>query len=164
MSADTITATPERKLQAGDEIHFLRAVLAWGEAFHRGASLVLTSDHIARTIDREGRSWLDAVDTDGARIGRGPWPAGEPTWVHGDPDWAEQREAARRRAWSIIDPTDRAAARQAVEAEYGPSAPTSRTLGAPTSSPDQRAAAEQRARLDAGGVRAASNYAPGRRP
>lgn len=164
MSADTITTTPEGKLHEGDAIHFLRAVTGWGDIRQRGYERRLSAADIAATINREGASWLDEIDTDGARIGRGSWPAGEPTWTYGSPDWQEQREAARKRAWAVMDPDERAAARKAVELEYGPAAPTSNTLSAPTSSPEQRAADEQRRRLDSGGVRQASNYAPGRRP
>ena len=163
MTADTITTTPEGKLSAGDWISFRQAVTAWGHVWPRGSSVQLTPDHIARTINRDGASWLDAVDTEGARIGRGQWPATEPRWTFGDPDWQEQREAARKRAWAILDPTERAAAREAVEREYGPAPSTSSTLSAPTSSPQERAAAEQRARLDAGGVRSRSDYSPSRR-
>lgn len=157
------TNTPGGKLREGDWVHFTRTISAWGDLWLRGSSVQLSADHIARTIDTTGRSWLDEIDTEGARIGRGEWPAGEPTWVFGDPDWAEQREAARRRAWAILDPAERAAAREAVEREYGPAPSTSNTIANLTTSPEQRAAAEQRARLDAEGVRSRSNYSPNER-
>jgi hypothetical protein len=60
---------------------------------------------IAASIDRNGDSWLDEIDTDGARIGRGPWPTGTPTWLYGDPGWEEAREVARQAAWTEINPT-----------------------------------------------------------
>lgn len=145
MSAETITTTPERKLQEGDTIYFLRAVTGWGDIRHRGYERRLTAADIAATINREGVSWLDEIDAEGARIGRGPWPTGEPTWTYGGPDWEEAREGARRRAWVILDPAG-AAARQAVEDVYGPAPSTSNTLSAPNSSPEQRAAEEQRSR------------------
>lgn len=97
------------------------------------------------------------------RIAPGAFPSDVLRWTPGSVEHAEAREGARRRAWAILDPAERAAAREAVERDYGPAAPTSRTLSAPTSSPEQRAANEQRRRLDAGGVHAVSNNAPGRR-
>lgn len=124
--------------------------------------LRLTADHIRRSIGTTGRSWLDTVDDPGSRVQRGQWPASEPRWTFGDPQWAEEREEARKRAWSLQDPEERAAARAAVEAEYGPAPSTSKALNS-APDPSARVAAEQRTRLDAAGLRVSSSYAPSRR-
>lgn len=159
----TITKTPLGKLQTGDVVHFTTALPFGGDIRPRGTSITLTPQLIEGTIDRLGNSWLDEVDEPGSRIGRGPWPTDEPRWVYGSPDWSEEREAARRRAWAVIDPEERAAARAEVERVYGPAEATSRTLSAPKSSPQERAAEEQRRRLDSEGARAKSSYSPQRR-
>lgn len=156
------STTPLGKLKAGDYVSFTDAAMTWGEVWPRGASVQLTPDLIRRTVGTDGRSWLDDVDDDGARIQRGRWPSGAASWRYGDPEWQEAREAARRRAWAILDPAERAAAREAVEREYGPAPSTTKTLNS-APDPAARAASEQRQRLDGQGLQVRSSYAPNRR-
>lgn len=120
--------TPGGKLAEGDIIHFRTDVVAWGDVRKRGASVTLTAEMIARTLRRDGSSWLDEVDDPEGRIGRGEWPAGLPTWTYGDAEWEASRESARRRAWSVSDPQERAAARAEVERVYGPAPTTSQSV------------------------------------
>ncbi|MFT4282018.1 hypothetical protein [Microbacterium sp.] len=120
--------TPGGKLTPGDVIHFRKAVTAFGDVRVRGASLKLTADMIERSVSADGTSWLDRVDDPDGRIGRGEWPATEPRWVYGDPEWQAERESARRRAWAVSDPEERAAARAEVQRVYGDGPTTSQSV------------------------------------
>jgi hypothetical protein len=154
--------TPDGKLRAGDTVHFTRTTSAWGEVHPRGATVTLTPEKIAATVDRTGRSWLDDVDGDDPRIARGPWPADQPVWVYGSSEWQQAREAASRSAWSHHDAVTRAQALAEVEHLYGPASTTSRTVNS-APDPSVRAAAEQDRVLREGGTRLRSSYAPGER-
>lgn len=155
--------TPGGMLAEGDVIHFREPVMCFGEVRPRGSSLTLTAAMIERTVSGDGTSWLDRVDEPGGRIGRGPFPKDAPTWTYGDADWEAQREAARRRAWRVDDPEERAAALAAVERDYGPPAPTSTVLNSSRTSPEIRAAeAQERARRE-GGVQQRNAYSATRR-
>lgn len=163
MTATEIMTTPEGKLREGDTIHFTEAVSAWGYVRARGASVVLTAEMIAATINARGTSWLDAVDTEGARIARGAWPAGAPTWRWGDRDWEEHRDRAKKALAGEHDPEKHARMIAEFRAVYGPPK-SAQVSGAPVSIHDAEKAEEQRRRLDATGPRVVNNYAPGRYP
>lgn len=160
---ETTTALP---LRAGDQLHVLAGgLLLWGEALRRGDVLTVTQEQIDRspwTADLSEAAQLARWGT--VRLGIGPWPEGLPLWGEvGDPVWTEARERARQEAYRQPTAEQRDAALREVQRIYGPAAPTSRTLSAPASSPQQRAAEEQRRRLDAQGVQVRNSYAPERR-
>lgn len=96
------------------------------------------------------------------RLRVGEAPSDLPRWTHGTAEWREAREAARKSAWSITDPDERAEARARVEQMFGPAPVTSVTLNE-SPDPSIAAAEAQRRRLDASGVRQVNNYAPTRR-
>lgn len=159
---EPLETTPDGKLRAGDQIHFLRAASAWGQVYPRGATVTLSAEMIAATVDRTGRSWLDQVDDDDPRIARGPWPEGEPPWTYGSSEWQMARERASRAAWAHPDPATRAQAFAEIEQLYGPAQATSRTHNR-AADPSVRAAAEQDRVLREGGTRLRSSYTPGER-
>ncbi|GAA3743918.1 hypothetical protein GCM10022239_19180 [Leifsonia bigeumensis] len=136
MSTDTKTTA--RALAAGDEIHVLAGgLLIFGLALKRGDTLTVTQRQIDGQTDTVGNNWTRDLSDEAQlerwreiRLGFGPFPDDLRRWLYGSPQWAVEREAARQRAWAIIDPVERAAAREAVEIEYGPGLPTSRTLNA----------------------------------
>lgn len=135
------TTTPEGKLSAGDVIHFRRAVTAFGAVRKRGDELVLTADNIATSLDRDGRSWLDAIDAENARIGRGPWPEGVLPFEQGSTEWEAAVQQARARAWAELDPDRRNAMLADVDAKFG-SVPSSWSFDH-SSSDNQRAYEKQ---------------------
>lgn len=144
--------TPRGLLKVGDTIHVRMAGLtAFGNVWCRGQTIVLDDGMISSSIDRNGDSWLDEIDTEGARIGRGPWPAGTPTWEYGDPSWEEAREVARQAAWAEANPVARAEALVALQQTFGDPPKTSWTTAEwlPGEHPTERAAAAQAARLAA---------------
>lgn len=162
---DTKSTTPKGLASAGDILHVnVAGFTALGRVFRRGEEFTLTEEDIASTIDRNGGSWIDSelARPDG-RVGAGPWPEGAPRWTLGAPDWQEAREIARQAAWAEQDPAERARKRAEVELEFGAAPSTSRTIAAPLSSPQERAADEQRRRVDAEGVRVKTAYSPSRR-
>lgn len=143
MSQNTTTTRP---LSPGDEIHVVaeHGVLLFGGAYKRGDTLTVSQKQIDSQRDREGRSWADDLSDAGQlarwneiRLGFGPWPENTARWVHGSPQWAEEREAARKRAWAVIDPAERAEARERVEEEFGKAPSTSRTLNSASSAPQR---------------------------
>lgn len=143
--------TKTRPLKAGDRIHILaaRGVLLFGLALRRGDELEVTQAQLDSSRDRLDRSWCDDVSENAqrdrwgeVRIGLGPWPEDTPKLVPGSVEHAEAREAARRAAWAITNPEERAAALQRVSEDYGPLGATSRTVGGPTD-PALRAAADE---------------------
>lgn len=157
---ETIPAKP------GDLLHILAGgILVFGNAYRRGDVIELTAEMIASTIDLNGNSWLDDLSESAQirrwgqpRVGLGVFPPEMHPWLPGTRDWAEARELARRAAHRLEDPRERVAALREVERTYG-SPTTSKTLNA-AADPSARLADDQRARLDAEGVRSRSKYAP----
>lgn len=136
------------ELQPGDVYTCLHAGLIWaGSVRGRGERITVTRDdspdRLALILDGDAqvRRWGSVRLVPGA-VTVDPW-----TTV-GDPTWAEERETARKAAWAEPDPVRRGAALAAVEARFGPAAPTSRTIAAPVSSPHQRAYEADQKRLD----------------
>jgi len=159
MTTKPVVTTPLGKLTEGDQIHFKTSTTAWGYVRGRGETLTLTAEQIENSVDQLGRSWLDSVDDPEARIDRGPWPDGEPRWSYGDPMWEEQRESARRVAWSHVDPKVRAQALREVDLIFGPPPATSWTTNA-AEDPSIGLAEEQEQRRRQAGVAIRSSYAP----
>lgn len=138
---DTTEATGNSYARPAEQFHFLTTGLIWrtkvpsgfggvSEISTRGQTVTLTRDMldanpwIARYLgddDAQIEKWGEV------RIRPGAFPDDASPYVHGAPDWEEAREAARRRAWAIADPEERAAARAEVERRYGPAPTTSRT-------------------------------------
>lgn len=162
-------------VRPGDEIHVLvtgvsiptgGGFLATAHTSRAGETICLTEAMISASYNAGGQSWLAILGDDDAQISKwgevrfrpGRAPEGIQTWNRrGDSDWVEQREAARREAWSQPTAQGRADALAAVNAKFGPAPTTSTTL---SSAPDPSiAAAEaQRARLDASGKRFFMDY------
>ncbi|WP_447647960.1 hypothetical protein [Microbacterium forte] len=131
-----------------------------------GENIVVTQQLIDASRDAGGRSWLRHLVSEEAqlaawrevRFGLGTAPEGVRTWNRrGDADWVEQREAARREAWSQPTAEARAEALAAVEKRFGPAPTTSVTLNT-TPDPSIKLAEEQQAALNAGGVKHVSHY------
>jgi len=135
MNLKSPTAHP---LKAGETIHVLAGgLLIFGWAYKRGDEITVTQKQLDGTRDRNDNSWADDISETAQldrwneqRIGIGAWPEGLGKWTYGAPDWQEQREAARKRAWAILHPEERAAALHAVEQEFGKAPVTSVTLNA----------------------------------
>ncbi|RPE76472.1 MULTISPECIES: hypothetical protein [unclassified Frondihabitans] len=142
----TTTTTGNPLARPGASVHFLGTVslarsLALGSVgilVNRGDVAVLTEELLRANQDRNGASVFDLIDDPDAQIEKygqvlvapGPWPEDQPTWVYGTPEWAAAREEARRRAWLVDTAEARSAALAAVERDFGPAAPTSKTLNA----------------------------------
>lgn len=125
----------------------------------RGEQYTITQQLIDASRDAGGRSWLRHLVSDDAqvrrwgavRFGIGSAPEGM-TPEPGTAEHREAREAARREAWGMPTAQARAEALAAVEERFGP-APTTSTTISSTPDPSIAAAAAQRARLDAGGLK-----------
>jgi hypothetical protein len=150
----------------GDVLHCLGSVLVFGNAWKRGDTFTLSREMVQATVDLNGDTWLDDLSESAQvrrwgepRIGVGPWPEDllHP-WVPGSRDEAEARELARKRAHRLDDPEAKRQALAEVQRVFG-AAPTSQTLNK-AANPSARLADDQRARLDAEGVRSSSKYAP----
>lgn len=122
------------------------------EISQRGQTVTITADMleaspwIARYLgDEPGQveRWGEV------RIAPGPFPDDAMPWAYGSPAWQEQREDARRRAWAIADPEERAAARAEVERRFGPAPQTSKSTEIPEHY-TERMAREQAERLARG--------------
>lgn len=152
----------------GDTIHALvtgttfatgSSLMSASHVTTRGESYVVTQKLIEASRDAGGRSWLRHLISDEAqlrrwgevRFGIGPAPEGM-TAERGTAEHREQREAARREAWGMPTAQARADALAAVESRFGP-APTTSTTISTSPDPSIAAAAAQRARLDAGGLK-----------
>lgn len=139
-AADPTPETTARRVEVGDIVHALvtgvhisRTTSLWGGEpalnLRRGDSFVVTQAMLDADLDRHGNpSWSVMVhdeDAQYARWGRlhlapGEAPEGIQPWVVGDPDWREAREAARQRAWRIVDEQEQKAAFQEISRIYGP--------------------------------------------
>lgn len=137
------------RVKAGDVVHATatgmhlpRTTSLWGGvpalALTRGDRVVVTEEMIAADVDRNGNpGWTAMVhdpDRQVARWGRVHLAPGEPPadmqpWEYGDAEWSEQREIARKAAWSETDPKRRAEALQRVKQVYG-APPTTSTVHA----------------------------------
>jgi hypothetical protein len=96
--------------------------------FGYGTDLLVTDEIIELSRDRNGRSTLlDRIEAGDCGIHLGRWPANLPRLEPGSNEWHDQREAARKQAWTIEDEAQRRAALARVSAEFG-SVPTSKTL------------------------------------
>lgn len=164
----------------GDEIHVLvtgvsiptgGGFLASAHTSRAGETIRITRAIIDASYSASGRSWMALINNEPAQIEKwgevrfrmGRAPEGVQTWTqYGDSDWREQREQARQAAWAEPNPDRRAAALRAVHDKFGPAPVTSTTIST-TPDPSIKLAEEQRARLDAGGIRQTNNYAPVRR-
>lgn len=102
--------SPGGNVRAGDRIHFLKSTVAWGDVHGRGDSIELSAELIAATIDAKGCSWLDSVDDEESRIGRGPFPESLDRWLPGSGEQAMAYEAAKREAHALPVAADRARA------------------------------------------------------
>lgn len=139
-AADPTPETTARRVEVGDVVHALvtgvhisRTTSLWGGEpalnLRRGDSFVVTQAMLDADLDRHGQpSWTILVhdeDAQYARWGRlrlaaGEAPQGMMPWVMGDPDWKEAREAARQRAWRIIDEQEQREAFAEIHRVYGP--------------------------------------------
>lgn len=171
----TDTAPQALPVRAGDTIHSLRADISIhsGGGFtgasiplKAGQNICITQAIIDASRNAAGWSWMSLIGDDDAQIAKwghvrfrpGPAPTEAQTWTeHGDSDWREQREAARVAAWGESDPERRAAAFRALHERFG-DAPVTSVIISSTPDPSIKRAEEQRARLDAGGLRLVSRY------
>lgn len=176
-----MTATESTRIvQPGEQVHAIASgltiptgtgLMGASIVLRRGQTLTVSSAFIEASRNRHGDlGWPAIVDDDDEQVRRwgrvhlrrGPAPDDMLPWEPGTPEHAEAREAARRRAWAVLDPAERREALADVERVYGPPAVTSTTLNrAPD--PSIRAAAEQDRRIREGGMRQRSSYAPERR-
>ncbi|KZE91779.1 hypothetical protein [Microbacterium sp. TNHR37B] len=140
MTAETdTTPTANPYARPAEQFHFLTTGMMWrakpaalfgsgSEISQRGQTVTITAEML------DASPWISRYLGDPeaqiekwgeVRIAPGPFPADASPYVHGAPDWEEAREVARRRAWAITDPEERAAARAEVERRYGPAPTTS---------------------------------------
>ncbi|MFJ2542797.1 hypothetical protein [Microbacterium sp. NPDC087589] len=171
----TNAASAALPVRPGDTFHCLTsgATIPTGQGFlsashisKAGQNVIVTQAMIDASYSSSGASWMALIDDPEGQRARwreerfrlGPAPADAPTWgAVGDADWREAREQARREAWAQPTLQARAEALAAVNARFGPAAPTS-TIISTSPDPSIKLAAEQRAALDAGGVRHVSHY------
>ncbi len=171
------TASENPYARPAEQFHWLVSGVIWhpkapnmfagtSEISQRGQVVTITAEMLGASgwltkylgdDDAQLRKWGEV------RIRPGAWPSGEPTWTPGTPEHAEAREAARRAAHAQPTAEARDAALREVQAIYGGMPTTSRTLNASTTSPEQRAAEEQRRRMDAAGPRQTTRYSPSER-
>lgn len=139
-AADPTPETTARRVEVGDIVHAVntglqihRTASLWGGdpalMLKRGDSFVVTAGMLEADLDRNGKpSWSVLVhdpDAQYARWGKlylapGEAPADMQPWIVGDADWKEAREAARQRAWRIVDEQEQKAAFQEIHRIYGP--------------------------------------------
>lgn len=113
-----LDVTPKGRLHSGDVIHFLKSSSAWGHVHGRGDSIELTAELIGQTVDAKGHSWLDQIDDEDARIGRGEWPEDQERWTPGSTEEAMAYESQRREAHAQPNSADRAAALAALAKRF----------------------------------------------
>lgn len=139
-AAEPVTETTAKRVEVGDIVHAVntglqipRTASLWGGdpalILKRADSFVVTQAMLDADLDRHGRpSWTVLVhdpDAQYARWGKlylapGEAPADMQPWIVGDPDWREAREAARERAWRIVDEAEQKQAFQEIHRIYGP--------------------------------------------
>lgn len=152
-------------LKTGVGIHTGGGFLASSHISTAGETITVTAAMIEANYSMSGWNWMSLIGDDDAQIqrwgevrfGLGQAPVDAPTWnVRGDADWVEQRNAAKAEAWNMPTIQARAEALAAVEQRFGPAATTA--TYSKYVDPSIKLAEEQRARLDAAGVRHVSHY------
>ncbi|MDQ0725694.1 hypothetical protein [Microbacterium sp. W4I20] len=136
-----------------------------GAVLDRGTNITVTADMIEGNRDAGGRYRGPALvhDADAQIAAHGcvlfaPGPApSDMVPERGTPTWREQRENARQAAHREADPVRRRAALDQVERKHGP-APTTSTILNSTPDPSIKLAEQQRAELDAQGLRLKWSY------
>lgn len=126
-----MTSTPSNFV--GETVHFLAAKTVAIHQYHStvlsyGDELVITSEIVELSTDRNGDSWLDGIGTLSSSARLGSWPAGEPRLLTGSFEWQEARESARAAAFAMPDEPERRAALKKVKSQFGPALTTSRIL------------------------------------
>lgn len=160
-------------VEAGDTIHCVdpggvllpRSVAVFGGEpgmqLFRGDTVTVREEWIEASRDASGAltwpSWVHDPHEQIRRWGRvrlapGAFPADVSRYEPGTANWAAAREEARQAAWREPGAERRAAALAEVAREFGPPPVTSVTLNT-APDPSVRQAEEQRARLDAAGVK-----------
>lgn len=157
----------------GDTVHCLESGLtistgggwlAGGAVLRRGQNLTVTQALLDANRDAAGRDTGPALARDPAAqirmhgrviFGFGPAPEGMLP-EHDTAEWREAREQARREAWALPTAEARGEALRALQERFG-DAPTT-SISWRTADPSIAAAAQQRAELDAGGVRLKWHY------
>lgn len=167
-------ATPPVLPEPGSVVHCLvtgttistgQGWLAGGIVLNRGQNIVITTAMLDATRNAGGRytgvALVNHPEAQLARHGRILFAPGEApddmVPEHGTAEWRMARETARQAAWSESDPGRRNAALREVERRFGP-APTTSTTIRTSPDPSIAAAAAQRARLDAGGLKFHMDY------
>jgi hypothetical protein len=117
----------------GETVHFLAAKTVGIDQYHSavlsyGDELVITSEIIELSTDRNGGSWLDGIGTPSSSARLGSWPAGEPRLLTGSFEWQEARASARAAAFAMPDEPERRAAPRKGDSEFSPGQITSRIL------------------------------------
>ncbi|MFK3678696.1 hypothetical protein ACI2IP_13270 [Microbacterium sp. NPDC090218] len=146
-STSVFGGEPGMQLFRGDTVTVQRS---WIEASRDGSGQ-LTWPTLVHDPDEQVRRWGRV------RLAPGPFPEEASRYERGTPDWAEAREQARKAAWAEPNAERRAAALAEVAREFGPP-PVTSTIVSTTPDPSIKRAAEQRAALDAGGVRHVNRY------
>lgn len=153
-------------LTTGATIATGQGLLSTAHITKAGENIIVTQNMIDASYSASGRSWMALIGDDAAQLAKwgevrfrlGRAPEDVQTWTqYGDSDWREQREQARQAAWAEPNPDRRAAALRAVHQKFGAAPTTSVTLNT-TADPSVKLAEQQRARLDAGGVKLAWEY------
>lgn len=170
-----LAASAPIPVRPADTFHCLTtgATIATGQGFlstahitKAGENIIVTQNMIDASYSASGRSWMALIGDDSAQLAKwgevrfrlGRAPEHVQTWTqYGDSDWKEQREQARQAAWAEPNPERRAAALRAVHEKFGAAPVTSTTIST-TPDPSIKLAEQQRARLDAGGVKLAWEY------
>jgi hypothetical protein len=123
----TMTTDQARPVSVGDTLHVLAGgVLVFGNAWKRGDAFTLTPRMVESTLDINGDSWLDDLSEAGqlsrwgsVKFGLGPFPADLHPWIPGSRDEAEAMELARKAAWRLDDPRERAEALAELDRVFG---------------------------------------------
>lgn len=139
-ASEPVDENPPKRVQVGDIVHAVatglqipRTASLWGGDpalnLRRGDTFVVTQQMLDADLDRNGKpGWSVLVHDEHGQYQRwgrlhiapGEAPEGMQPWVLGDPDWREAREAARQRAWRIIDEQEQREAFAEIHRVYGP--------------------------------------------
>jgi hypothetical protein len=128
-----------KPLAPGDTFHWLRSGISYsidpgasfgGRISQRGQEVVVDLALIAGSLDKNGRSWLDMVDSPAAQsdrwgqpapaFARGPWPEGESVWIRGSAEAEAERARRLHRAGGLVDEVERGAELRRIKEEFGP--------------------------------------------